>query len=490
MNLWAKRIGQLAVIPVALFFFSCEDEAGVLGYKNPNPKFEASYIEIPVESSVLLLDSQRTSNFVFSSETNRLLLGKYVDSEFGTLTADAYTQFFTTSATPLPADVTYDSVSVHLLLDFYNYGSRDTTTTQSVSIYELDEDLLYENRKYYFNKSEAQVKSIPLGSKNFRVNPDTLDAYAAKSSTKTVVVKVPIDKAFGQRIFDKALLYRNKETSKDSTFKMYEEFIKIFKGIAVKVNAGDKIIGLNTNSAIRVHYHTPPVDGTPKPGALTLSFAFVTNFSQIKNDRSGTDLSGLTQFATDYQPADGKRYIQSGTGVYTKLDFKKFFEFCDTIPNIIITSANLVIDSVEQSSLAPPGNLILKVLQANNTVKKVRTLKDTTTLGSYNPQFRAHTGALAFDVGSVIDNDLAMFIKGDQTPFMTYSSTKKSYNGNFALFFQQLSMVREDLPRFQDFVLNPSAPAAPNSKSVNRVVFPKGSIKLKVYYTKPTTPLN
>ena len=41
MNLWAKRIGQLAVLPVALFFFSCEDEAGVLGYKNPNPKFEA-----------------------------------------------------------------------------------------------------------------------------------------------------------------------------------------------------------------------------------------------------------------------------------------------------------------------------------------------------------------------------------------------------------------------------------------------------------------
>jgi hypothetical protein len=29
-----------------------------------------------------------------------------------------------------------------------------------------------------------------------------------------------------------------------------------------------------------------------------------------------------------------------------------------------------------------------------------------------------------------------------------------------------------------------------NTKSVNRAIFPKGDIKLKVYYTKPTTPLN
>ena len=67
MNLWAKRIGQLAVFAVALFFLSCQDEASLLGYKNPNTKFQVSYVEIPIESSVLLLDSQRTSNYVYHS---------------------------------------------------------------------------------------------------------------------------------------------------------------------------------------------------------------------------------------------------------------------------------------------------------------------------------------------------------------------------------------------------------------------------------------
>ena len=36
MNLWANRVGQLASLLVALFFFSCEDEASVLGFKNQN----------------------------------------------------------------------------------------------------------------------------------------------------------------------------------------------------------------------------------------------------------------------------------------------------------------------------------------------------------------------------------------------------------------------------------------------------------------------
>ena len=72
MNLWVNRIGQLTMLAVALFFFSCEDETSILGYKNPNSKFKVSYVEIPIESSVLLRDSLRTSNFLYTGEPNRL----------------------------------------------------------------------------------------------------------------------------------------------------------------------------------------------------------------------------------------------------------------------------------------------------------------------------------------------------------------------------------------------------------------------------------
>ena len=488
MNLWANRVVQLASLLVALFFFSCEDEASVLGFKNQNQKFEASYIEIPIESSVLLLDSQRTSNFIFQNETNRLLIGQYTDDKFGGVAANAYTQFFTNSGAKLPADATYDSVTLQLVLDFYHYGSTDALTSQSVSVYEVDEELHYDNRRNYFSKSEALVKPSPLGTKTFTVSPKELDGYIADKSDTTILIKIPLDKAFGERIFDNAIAYRDDETTKDSTFKVFSEFTKIFKGLSIKTDNGDKIIGVSPNSAVTVHYHH--LDTGKVKLNLHLGFFSVTSFSQIKNDRSSSELTGLTQYSQDFSPVSDLRYIQSGTGVYTKLDFRKFFEFCDTIPNVVINSAQLSLGSVAESDFARPSNLVLRILQSDNRLKKVKSRQDTLDISAYNPRFPAHPGTLTLDNGTYVDSDLAMTVLGDTDAFLKYSSEKKSYDGNFALFFQQLAIVRDGVPRYQYFAIYPSTPSMPNTKSVNRVIFPKDNIKLKVYYTKPAAPLN
>ncbi|WP_276367235.1 DUF4270 family protein [Chryseolinea sp. H1M3-3] len=487
MNLWAKRIGQLVALPVALlFFFSCEDEASLLGYKNPNPKFDATYVEIPIESSVLLLDSQRTSNYVFENETNRLLLGQYPDEKFGTVKADVYTQFYAISTTKLAAGATFDSVTLTLSLDFYNYGSKDKNTQQSISVYELDGDLDFAKRRNYFSNSEILTKPTPLGAKVFSVNTDSLDHFANNNLDRSVTVRVSLDQAFGQQIFNQALRWRDYATNDDSTFIDFERFTALFKGLSIKSDNGDKILGVRPNSFINLHYHTASDDSLN----VALGFGLVTSFSQIKADHSTSSLTGLTTPSQDFYPPDDLRYIESGTGVYTKLDFGKFFEFCDTVPNVIITSAELSVESVTESTLAPPASMVLRILNSNNELRKVKNLKDTLDIGNYNPRFPAHTGTLSLDDGSVVEDDLAFYVRGDQDPYIRYSSTKKSYSGNFALFFQQLSLVREDLPRFQYFVLYPSSPSSPNTKSVNRVVFPKDNIKLKIYYTKPTTPLN
>ena len=496
MNLWAKRIGQLAVLPVALFFFSCEDEAGVLGYKNPNPKFEASYVEFPIESSVLLLDSQRTSNFVFQNETNRLLLGKYVDTKLGTVSADAYTQFFTTTSAKLQAGAAFDSVSLELVLDFYHYGKL-AASNQTVSVYQLSEDLKYDERTNYFNRSEVQVNPTLLGSKTFSVDPETLDEFVEDDVDTAVVIKIKLDPSFGEAIFNHALKWRDYAAPLDSTFIKFNSFVSLFKGLAIKSDNADVIIGINTNSAIKLHYHYPDSEAKPVAAGLALGFAFSTNFSQIKTDRSATDLSGLTQYSTDYYPAGNLRYVQAGTGVYTKLDFGKFFEFCDTIPNVIITSAELSITGIESSDLAPPPNFILRLLNNDNHLERFipNNLQDSIDYTLYNPRtyseaFRGHTGTLSIDGGQPItEGGNAFYVLGDATPYVQYSKTKQSLSGNFALFFQQLSLVAEQKRRFQHFLLTPVT-SVPQTKTVNRIAFNKDNIKLKIYYTKPTTPVN
>jgi hypothetical protein len=489
MNLWANRMRQLVFLPVALFFFSCEEEASVLGYKNPNPKFEVSYVEIPLESSVLLLDSQRTSNFVFPNETNRLLIGQYTDDQFGSVVANGYSQFFTTSTSALPAGAVYDSVSLTLRLDLYNYGTRNVSTAQSISVYELDDSLQYSKRRYYFNSSQIPVKPTKLGVKEFTIDADSLDYYAANEEDTVVQLMVPLDAAFGQRLFDEAVDYTG---GSDNTFVTYSLFTKLFKGLAIKSDYGDKVLGISTSSFLTVHYHTPTTDSL----GLQLGLFGLANFSQITADRSATDLAGLTQFSQDFNPPSDLRYLQSGTGIYTKLDFSKFFAFCDTVKNVVISSAQITVDNVQASSYAPPPRLVVNILNGDTNYKEKYSranTQDNNDLVLYNPPFPAHTRSLLYETlsGVIINEpDSAFYIEGDSSPEMDYSNTSKAYAGSYTLFFQQLAVPADDKRRFQYYVLTPSSPGSPNTKSLNRAVFPKTSIKLKIHYTKPTTPLN
>ncbi len=61
----------------ALFLMACEDENSLLGFRNPNRKFTVDFIDIPLTSSVLLIDSVRSDNQ--QAGQSRLLAGRYFD---------------------------------------------------------------------------------------------------------------------------------------------------------------------------------------------------------------------------------------------------------------------------------------------------------------------------------------------------------------------------------------------------------------------------
>jgi len=492
MNLWAKHVRQLLTLAVALFFFSCQEESSVLGYKNPNSKFKVSYVEIPITSSVILRDSLRTSNFNYSGELNRLLVGNYSDEAFGNISAAAYTQFFTTSTTKVGATAVFDSISVQLKFDLYNYGSS-STTPQSISIHELSKELRPDSIQYLYNKTSTAYSGL-LGTKTFSINPTDFNKFAASSEDQDTVItiRLPLDFNFGQRLFNSALKYRDATTAADSTFVRFTEFIKEFKGIVIKSETGDKIVGFSpaaTQSRITLHYHEADVD------SLSIGFAFnpVVSYNQITSDRSATELAALTQYYQESLNSSDKRYIQSGVGILTKLDLSKFYEFADTVPYVLINSAELSIESVEPSPYAPPSILALRVLETNNRMKhfSLTSPQDQIDLLSYK-------GFLRYDVpiqnsAPIVENDSVFYVSGDRADYLDYSSSNHSYSAILTLFFQQLTLDDDTKTKFKYFILYPgsqasSVPAGQSgSKSVNRVVFPKDKIKLKVFYTKPST---
>ena len=484
MNLWVKRTGQLLL--AALFLLACEDEASLLGFRNPKSKFDVRFIEFPVASSVLWLDSVRSSNFYWPNEINRLLLGTYADDKLGVVSAGFYSQYFPSTVSIL-ANPTLDSAILQLAFDLYAYGAK-TLERQYFEVYELAKQISRGSSGYYFNKTTVPTGPL-IGSGSFIINPLEFDQYLQNKKDTTIVLRIPLSTAFGQKLFDAAVRYSNGTSIKDSLlWRNFNLFSKEFKGIAVKPTGGDKVVGFNPikfESRIILHYQTPTVDSLEIN--LPLAGSGITSFNEIKSDRTGSEVD-VNQYFTDFDPATGLRCVQSGVGLFTKLDFSEFINFLesDTLPNIAINSAELVISDVESTeAFASPGELYLRLLDPDSRLKVFNRQKTTQAiqrdqkiLNLYNNSTRT----LVTDYQVVnIDSVFTIFSETGSLFSLSYSSSNNSYRGFLTLFAQELAIDEADKPRFRYYILYPRNGA----KTVNRVLFHKDKIKLRVYYTLP-----
>lgn len=461
------------MMAVALFFFSCEEETTFLGFK-ADQRFNVYYTEIPVISSVYLHDSVVTSNF-YTESLKRFLVGKYQDDLFGPVSASSYTQFSRIGA--IPDSLTfgvYDSVSLQLSYDInYLYGSNEVTP-QEIAVYELDETLdRFDSLTSYYSGNTVAVKPTPVGTKTFQVNPEIFKEIIDDKIDTTLTIRFKLDDELGMRIFQEVVQYRDSSASY-----FYEYFREKVKGLAITPVQGDKIVSFNpanVQSKVVIHFHINKKD------SVVLGFNGLTSFNHIEGDRSATELSAITEHYNAVELSKG--YIQNGVSILTKLDFSKFFELADTIPAMIINSAELVIgDVVEPSANQPPSaSFILRILDEENLFKIDTSEQDAIDIAKYS-----------FTVGSRSSGTGSYVILDDtrRTALtLPYSSTDKKYNGFLTLFLQELYKNRKnDGPLFSTMALFPNSPAI--GKTVNRVAFNKDSIKLRIYYTRPTINSN
>ncbi len=414
----------------------------------------------------MLVDSLRTNNLpTLQGETNRLLIGSYQDPLVGAVQSTVFTNIRTSSLTTfIEDDESFDSLILQLRFDFYVYGAPGASI-QRYSVHELTSELDI-TKAYYFN-STATYDPTPLGTGEVVINSEYFKEEFADPTTDSVfTIKIKLNQEFGQRLFD----------SVDPTNENYTNFTKFktnFKGLAIVAEQSDKIVGfspIDLNTALFLYYHNPEVNKT-----LAFTISQGINFSQITADRSSTDLANLNQFFTDYTETNN-RYVQAGASVVTKLDFTKFYEYMDSIPNAIINSAELSIDPiVPPDGFSGPFTLSLAQLKSNSRYRTVKAKQDTSDL-------------VAFGGSLVISDADRIFAGTDQGGLLQlgYSETNNNYRSFPTLFFQRLLINKNN--RLPFWALQSVSP--PQGKSVNRIVFPKENIKLKVYYTRPVTSEN
>ncbi len=487
MNLWAKSLRQLSFVAVALFFFSCEDENSILGFKNPVPKFNVSFVEIPLTSSSLLIDSTITDN---KNGAAVLLLGKYKDSRLGNVQAQSYLQIYPAQATQIPSDALFDSLTISLRYNFYGYGFTGETT-EKFAIHELTDSLDRRSVfRYRFNHPGIAYNPTPMATASVKVHLDSLikQSNLPAAQQDTLVARARLSDELGRKIFNLSKQYNFISSSTLSANVQYREFLNAVRGIALIPTESNGILGiriLNNFSAVTVHYRTL-VNGAVKD-TLSRTYGFnIPSFTKIDVERSGTEFSGAAPYQNISAPSStGIRYVQSGNPVVTKIDLSNFYAFADTVGNVLVNEASIVIDGVESPPQAPAiSELALKIMNGNNQFTNYAVAAtDRAAMVPYNLTQSNQNGVLIVD-------GKHYFVKQEfsaEVAALRYSSGR--YGGNFTLFFQELLKYSQDADGINETRLNylglyPLAP--PISNSVSRTVFNAENLKLRIYYTKPT----
>ncbi|HEY0654902.1 MAG TPA: DUF4270 family protein [Chryseosolibacter sp.] len=470
---------------VALFFFSCEDENTILGFKNPVPKFNVAFVDIPLTSNVHLIDSIITDNKTGSSG---LLIGEYEDPTFGSVMATPALHINYATGTRIPSDAIFDSVTFSLRYNYYHYGFSGERT-EKFAIHRLTSPLdATSTKRAYYNNTVAYETS-PMAYASVTVKSDSLaKQYALEANRQdTLVATARLSQELGQKIFEYAQAYTFLPASAgDQTYlQNITDFNNDVKGLILIPQESDGILGirnLNAFSGVTIHYRT--LQSGAVKDTLSRFFSFGgPSYTNIKVERTGP-LANLQPYqALSETSATGSRFIQSGNPVITKIDLANFYQFADTVGSIIVNEASLVIGDVESPAGVPPiGRLGLKVLNEDNQFSNyARRLTDRADLAPY------------LSSGAVIRDFNHLFVRSDipseTASLATFPYANGQYSGYLTLFIQQLLRFRNDADginekRLKHLGLYPIDPSI--SASVNRTVFGAGNVKLRIYYTKPT----
>jgi hypothetical protein len=493
MSWWGRTAWAAGAALVLLG--ACEEDTTLLGFRSPNPKLRAGYLEVPVGVSVMQTDSILTWNNPSFRDTKRYQVGQYNDPQLGLTRASMYSQF-----KPLPnpqgakPGASALALELQLAYDYYTYGEAPISET-ILQVFELTDTLRASDG---YNTGQVNYDPTPIGEVTF--------SFVAAIDT---VIRIPIQGSLAQRLVN--YLVENGTTIDDS-----EDFIKNFLGLAILPTTGNTVFGINPafKGEFSSKYDTKLVLKYDDLGTTRLmTFVFdqgPIGFTSITADRSGTVLSGIPGLYQPYLPPDGKAYVQAGTGLVTRLDFADVLAALDTLPaKTQINAFEIYIGDISfESSMPPPEELQLRLLNADNTFRisskdslidgRIQVVDNDTLYYPYyssvkdighpfrHPEDINYNGSsyrrYACDV--LTDNAEVM-------PITLFVSDLKPayYQGFFTNYGTTLTLLREDKKHWQYryYALLPKKPV--DGKSVNRVGFGMDKVKAKVRYVVPLTEI-
>ena len=486
---------------------------------------EVKFKEFSIPVSTVQADSINSQN-VRSSIADRWLCGVVdnpIDPNFGKIEATIFTKLkpgfklYSVNRT----DFVLTKATLNLVLDYYVYG--DTLNSESTfSLHEIT-DGNFDSSKEYFTNSSISFNPAPISSGTYQFKYDSIKKYntlnygdntSANNVYDTLTFDLPIDGGLAKVLFDtvrsKGIYQKQKksdgvtDTLVYSTFKNDSTFLKAFNGLAIVPQTGNRVLGFASrvgtafsSSRLTLYFsYYDLTDSVTKNGAYNYYFQDVNHyqdipsFSRIDYDRSSTTLAGLssTNKYINFDAPDGFCYVQSGTGLYSKLDFTEVMDTFAMYDKITFNSAELIIpmESTDiRSHIKAPLGLYLRVVKNNNRFFVPPLVPTISSNGNpiliadpiYGSNYYCGSNESYLDVLNDNVTSPSILILENKT-----DNSGQYYRGYLTQFFEYHSRLPSNLPKVNYMAL---VPATYFGKSLNGVSFRNDQIKLRVFYSVP-----
>ena len=333
----------LVIFTCLLILISCSTDAINSSDFEAGDTFTDSDIRV-VQLDTMTVDfSTMKFDSIDTSQSARMLVGKYRDPVFGAVKTASYMELIPSSYY-IDADAEYDSITFLLRPDNYYYN--DTLQLNTIHIKQLTESLKPADGINFYNTSTIGFENEDLG---------TLAYYPRPLATDSLEIK--LTDTLGQELFED--LQQKKITT-------YDEFKNYFYGISVQSGEDDNgsVIGFSLTSNMRLYYS---IAGENEHVQYSTDFTINTSssplpfFNQISADEPNEYLKTLTdqEINLSSSETDNLSFIQSGIGIATRLEF----------PNI-----KTVFDIQGQGTLLDAS---LKIAPAISSYSDALALRDT-----------------------------------------------------------------------------------------------------------------
>ena len=215
--------GTLLILLVIISLVSCRKRDSTVGLEEIN---SSQYLNGITDTFAIISYTELEDSTITDNPAN-VVLGSYVDPEFGLMNASFYTQWRIATVNPDfgdPTTIVLDSFV--LSLDYAGYYGD--LGAQTFEVHELDEDLYLDSTYYMFTTKSTKPNNL-VASNMGTITPNPNNPSIVGTDTVNAQLRIPLDTNFARQFINEAV-------SGSTTFASNEDFLTFFKGIKVQVN--------------------------------------------------------------------------------------------------------------------------------------------------------------------------------------------------------------------------------------------------------------